>query len=54
LIDILSVVKLSLAGCSPAEPASVSFDNVKVKNTEDHDEIAIKKQPTFCPLERIV
>jgi hypothetical protein len=63
LIDLLSAIKLSLAGCSPAEPASVILDNIKVKNTRNQDGIAIKnsllfvhmkelskKQPTFCPL----
>ncbi len=60
---IISVVKLSLVGCSPAEPTSVSFDTTKIKKGKSsqkskkknslnfvHFNTSSQKQPEFCPL----
>ena len=46
-----SNIKLSLAGCSPAEPTSVLLDSVKVNNDEMGKLNGENKQVHFCPLD---
>jgi hypothetical protein len=52
-LPLFQEIKLSLTGCSPAEPVSVLLDKAKVKRVQKNRKQSIKKQPTFCPLEHI-